>query len=414
MRLFDPFVNYARDPARRSPINVAAARVILGLVLVWKVLSLDWAAIGTWPVPIYERHEPFLLPELTIPFLPVEKWVLVAALLGFTLGYRTRLTSFVSALLMTHMAGLRLPINPSGGTEALFIATYFVLFFGLYSDQDALSVDGLRRVANTPVAEIDHFLRSEETRSYRMSALRWCLLVMAILYFTAGLQKVLSNPGLTWTVPDSLARYMTMNAFADHDYRPVAELLSSDPLFLSAAAWGTLVLEMGLLVVALAGLTITPVVLGLMGLHVGIGLALDPFFFDFVVFLGLFAAYDRVLSRFAWDRPISVVYDSRHPRTVRLFWLFKHLDLNDALSFTPRADVTRRDGDRLPLDSDAPSALSVVVDEEQYEGSRALCVLAESHRLLAPVVSVARTPPLRFVSARLYRYVTTAEVRTAS
>lgn len=90
---------------------------------------------------------------------------------------------------------------------------------------------------------------------------------------------------------------MAFNSYADHTYRPVAEFLFTDPLLLTASTWGTLALELGLLVAALAGLSITPFVLGLVGLHVVIALTVGPFFFDYIVFLSLFAAYDSALSR---------------------------------------------------------------------------------------------------------------------
>ena len=95
------------------------------------------------------------------------------------------------------MAGIRLSYNASGGTEALFLATYFLLLFGLYSDQDLLSVDAVRRTANASRTRLSRFLRGDGRRTYRMNALRLSVLTLGILYFGAGLSKIVRNPGLS-------------------------------------------------------------------------------------------------------------------------------------------------------------------------------------------------------------------------
>lgn len=404
--MFDAFVNYVRSPERATPVNLGAARVVLGLYLVWKVLSLNWAAIGEWPVPVYQYHEPFLFPDITVPLLGLEKWVLVVALVAFTVGYRIRLVGFLAALLVSHMAGLRLPFNPSGGTEAMFVAAYFLLFFALYADQDRLSVDGFRRTASMSRATLDATLRGERTERFRMSALRWCLVTMGVLYFGAGIQKILLNPGFSWTQPDSLARYMTMNSFADHDYRPVAELFARSDLVLSGLSWSTLVLEIGLLVVGLAGRSITPFVLGLIGFHLGIAFALDPFFFDFIVFLLLFTAFDSVLTAVTWSRPLTVVYDAQHRGSVRRLVPFKLLDVNDVLSFTPFASTDH---------PDRPDAsLLVVSDGESYHGYAGFRKLVDSCRLFAPVSLLLRVDRVEQLVRDSYRATFASAAERAS
>jgi len=405
----DPFVNYVRNPERESPINTAVARVVLGSYLVWKVLSLNWAAIEAWPAPVRYPVEPFLFPRVTIPLLGVEQWVLVAVLLAFTVGYRTRFASFVSALLITHMAGIRLSYNASGGTEALFLATYFLLLFGLYSDQDLLSVDAVRRTANASRTRLSRFLRGDGRRTYRMNALRLSVLTLGILYFGAGLSKIVRNPGLSWTAPDSLARYMAFNSYADHTYRPVAEFLFTEPLLLTASTWGTLALELGLLVAAIVGLSITPFVLGLVGLHVVIALTVGPFFFDYIVFLSLFAAYDSALSRLTWDRPIDVLYDDQSRRCMRGLSLFRLLDTNRVLSFHPHSDAPGGYRDR--LDPEVIGKLYVFVNDEGYSGYRAFRELLARSRLFAPLALVMGSQPVESIGKRAFRYVVTEKSR---
>jgi hypothetical protein len=44
------FINYVHDPARESPINLAMARIVLTIYLLWKVVWYDWTAILAIPV----------------------------------------------------------------------------------------------------------------------------------------------------------------------------------------------------------------------------------------------------------------------------------------------------------------------------------------------------------------------------
>lgn len=43
------FVNYVADDPRLSPVNLAVVRVLLGLYVLWRVLSLEWGFYGEWP-----------------------------------------------------------------------------------------------------------------------------------------------------------------------------------------------------------------------------------------------------------------------------------------------------------------------------------------------------------------------------
>jgi predicted DCC family thiol-disulfide oxidoreductase YuxK len=309
------------------------------------------------------------------------------------------------------MAGLLLSYNSTGGTEALFIATYFLLLFGLFSDQDHLSVDTARRATSTSAADLSRFLRSDEEPVYRTSALSLSLLVLGILYFGAGLNKVLVNPGLSWTASDSLARYVAFYGYADHTYRPVADFLLSNPIVLAASTWGTLVLELGLLVGALAGLPIAPFAVGLIGMHTVIALSIGPFFFDYVVFLCLFGAYDSAVSWFARDRFIDVIYDSRCHRCMRILSLFKTLDTDQRLSFRPYSDALWELRHR--ADFDPEESVTVLVGDEVHGGHDAFRELLAQYRLLSSLAFATRVRSIELVGERLYRYIA-ADERTRS
>jgi len=195
------FVNYVRDPTRETPINGAAARGILGTYLIWKTIRYDRHEVLETPTLSIEKWA-LLVPD-SPTVLVVEKYLLVLALLAFVLGYRLRISAFVSALLIGHLGVVRLVYNTSGGVTSLFVAMYFLVFFGLYRHTDELSLDAVRRKRDESFVELVSRLESPTRATYRVDALRWNLLVFAVIYFGAGFDE-LAESGPAWIAPEKL------------------------------------------------------------------------------------------------------------------------------------------------------------------------------------------------------------------
>ncbi|MFC7028200.1 hypothetical protein ACFQH8_13510 [Halomicroarcula sp. GCM10025710] len=93
-------------------------------------------------------------------------------------------------------------------------------------------------------------------------------------------------------------------------------------MLITAGSIGTLVVEMGLLVAVLLGITITPFVVGLLGFQTAVVVLLGILFVDTYPILLTFFAWDRVYERLVADRQIDVVFDGQCYFCMRSLYLF--------------------------------------------------------------------------------------------
>ena len=290
------FVNYFRDETRDSPLNLAVARFVLGGYLIWKTIWYNWEVVAETPFRVYGSYAFAIPPSPAI--LVVEQWVLIGLLLAVMVGYRLGVTTFLSAFVLAHLATVRYTLNISGGTTALFFGVYFLVLFGLYREQDELSVDGLHRDGTVSIPALRARIESPLRESYPMTALKYNLLVVSVVYLGSGFDKLVEG-GLGWAAPDNLSRILLVWTTLNTHPIPLGEAMLEFPLFVGIAAAGTLVLEVGLIVAVLAGVTIVPFALGILGMQAVIGVALGPFFFDVFAFFAMFVAWDRLYVRAA-------------------------------------------------------------------------------------------------------------------
>lgn len=303
------FVNYFGTRARDSPINLAVGRLILGTYLIWKTIWYDWSQIVQSPFSLIEAYS-FAVPYGFPLVLTIEKWVLIATLLAFIVGYRLGTTAFVSAVLLAHLAIVRFTLNISGGTTALFLGVYSLIFFGIYRHQDELSLDAFRRTGGESTAKLRRHLTSPAQESYRMDALKWSLLAVAIIYFGAGYFKLLRG-GLGWASAENLSRILLVRGRIYEPLLPIDMIVLDYPTLVGVAAWGTLILELGFVFAVLARGPITPFVLGIAGMQAGIALVIGPFFFDVYPLFALFFPWDSVYGHIVRDRNTDVVSNER-------------------------------------------------------------------------------------------------------
>ena len=73
----------------------------------------------------------------------------------FIVGYRTRWTGGLAALLVMHMLSVKATIYLAGTVESLFVCAYLILLFALFGEDDPLSVDGVRRTGERSLAELN-------------------------------------------------------------------------------------------------------------------------------------------------------------------------------------------------------------------------------------------------------------------
>ncbi|HET7323065.1 MAG TPA: DUF393 domain-containing protein [Halococcus sp.] len=315
--------------------------------------------------------------------------------------------SFLSALVIAHLGAVRFTHRISGETDALFFSVYFLLFFGLYRMADELSVDGFRRTRNRSIDQLNEFLQSSPTDTYRMTALTGGLLAIATVYFGSGLDKARAGPLSEWIKGENLTRYIIVAQERFGIRTQIADVLHElavqFPLLMDGLATGTIVLEMGFLLAILAGISITPFVLALLGMHTVIALAMGPFFTDQYVFLLLFFDWEWLHERLTVDRSITVVYDEQCYFCARCLYLFKLIDTTETVQFYTQSTVPERYRDR--DDEPFEDAMYVFDNEMAYEGYDAFQRLIRQFRAFLPIAWVMGLSPVAWVGERVYRHI---------
>jgi predicted DCC family thiol-disulfide oxidoreductase YuxK len=397
------FVNYFADKARDTPINDTAARFVLGAYLIWKMSWYDWHEVLEAPFVGTEEYA-FLIPP-TADVLVFEKYLLVVTLLAFMIGYRVRLAAFLSAVLVGHLAGIRFAYNTSGGVTALFIALHFIVFFGIFAHRQAGTVDAWRRTADESLDTLVSRLKASSRGTFSMDALKWSLVALAIVYFGSGWTKLFPGFRLEWAAPWNLSRIIRVHTHVHEQlYLPwFSDLMLQYPSLVGLSAAMTLVLEIGFLVAVLAGVTLTPVVLGLFGMHAVVLLSLGIFFGDVYPFLLMFLSWDRLYGRVVRDRELDLVFDERCFFCARSLLPFKRLDVNETVTFYSQSDVPARYRSR--EDVDFEEAMYVFDGEHAYEGYFAFRKLLSQFRIFAPFTWLMRRGPVEAVGTKVYERV---------
>jgi predicted DCC family thiol-disulfide oxidoreductase YuxK len=397
------FVNYFDDDQRSSPINLAAARLLIGVWVVWKTVWYDWSRHVDVPYRAtagasYEWAIPVTAPWV----LTIEKWALLGLIVLFVVGYRIRVTGLASAVLLAHLGAVRETLINSGETGSLFLGSFILLFLTLYADDDVLSVDGVRRTADRSVESLVTRLKSTADHQYRMPGLKYALLTIAILFFSTGLSKVVSGGGLEFVASDNLSRLVLVRSYV-YPWLDVQQLVVDYPALGVLGGIGTLVLEMGFLVAVLFGVGFVPAVLGLVVFTLSNVLLLGIFFVDNLFFFALFVAFDRGYARLALDRELDLVFDEHCRFCARSLYPFKLLDVDGTVTFYSQYDVPEEYSER--ADVDLSRAMYVFDGDDAYEGYDAFRELLRQNRTFTPVVWTMGLPVVRSVGQRVYQYV---------
>ncbi|MFC4438557.1 MULTISPECIES: DCC1-like thiol-disulfide oxidoreductase family protein [Natrialbaceae] len=395
-------VNYWSHDQRPSPINLAVFRIIIGTYIIWKVTSLNWKVLTEWPSVPVNRYG-LLRSTFLLELLPFIVWTTVLIACLFIIGYRLRIVSFLFAFSLAYLGAHRFVYNASGGTESLFIAVLFISIFGLYAETDPLTIDGIRQTSDQSLSELNNHLQTSNKGSYPMTILKSSLLIVAIIYFGSGIGKIIGGPLWNWIQPDTTIRFITYRNEIDSLARPIGEVITTFPLISALSAISTILLEAGFLVAIFLGLSITPFVIGLFGMHGIIGLALGPFFFDQMIFLSLFLAWDKGYARIVSDRKLDIVYDEHCYMCARSLYIFKILDINDNLLFYTQTTAPEEYTDQEEIQLD--ERMYVFNDGANYGGYWAFRELLRQFRIFAPVVWIMGLAPVVWVGEPIYEYI---------
>ena len=396
------FVNYVADDARGSPLNLAVVRVLLGTWVLWRVLSLEWAAYGEWPDFHVDETIGFLHQDLFFTLLPYQQWVVAGLLVLFVVGYRTRWTGGLASLLLMHMLSVKATIYLAGTVESLFVCAYLILIFALFAEDDPLSVDAIRKTGDRSLEELNAVLIDETDRVYRMRALKWGLLAVAIIYVGSAWGKALNGPLEIWFSGAELQRDILFYGELTGIERPAGMPIVEHEWLAWAGFVGTALIQVSLLAAVALGVSVTFPILGIIGFHVSVILTLGLYFIDMILVLSLFAAWDRAYRPLAADadESVRVGYDEHWSGCVRTLVVLAHLDVNDSIQFFSQSDVSPA----LAGHGDMPrqEGLVLVRNGTVYRGYEAGRQLLTQFRLFAPLTLAMATPPVRALGTRLY------------
>ncbi|WP_318570015.1 hypothetical protein [Salinigranum marinum] len=375
--------NYWRNPDRASPVNLAVVRVLTGLYAVWKLLSYEWLALSTYPYVVFaESPHAYLVSPVVLDVLPALVAVTVGLILAVVVGYRLAATGFLSAVLLAYLSGVHYAVSNQGST--FLPVVYLLLLFALFSSEDRLSVDAIRRTAGWSTASLNRRLTTDTPETYRHSALQWTLLVVAFVYFFTGLGKILDG-GAQWATAGNLSRTILTDSYMYLDgVPPVGRFIIEHEVLALGAGAGTLVLELGFVFVVVLGAPLWPAVVGLLGMHTFIAVGMHILFFDQYLLFTLFLPWDDIYGRLWRPEPLTVLYDDDCHVCARLLYPFELLDVDDSIEFVTPATAP----ERCPSEVDAPPTTAVSVFDERGDGShgyRALRYLAVHSRVLAPL-----------------------------
>ena len=398
------FVNYFKSDERPSCLNLAAARFILCLYGAWKVATYPYVAAVSFPEEFLHGSSAALLGALRWPspgWMLAEQSLAVGMLLLCAVGLFRAVSSFGAAFLITHMAGLAFAVE---NEKTAVNVAFFLIFYGIFRHADSIGLDDFLQSRHSPLAVLNKTLRqTAASRPVALEALKWFLVALACIYFFTGFSKWQAGGwSLAWGSWENIRLAILNNAVVRTlPISPLGEFLVGEPLLLGIAGYGTLLLELGFLFAVLAGLPITPFLLGLAGMHAVILLAMRVNYFTDMVFLyTAFFAWDALAGRMQSARRLMVVYDENCSFCIRVLLLFQKCDVTGGLRFVGPRDP------KAPKGYDYHSAMFVFDGNgTAHRGYEGFVALFSYLGLTRPLAWILATPPIALMGRAFYAFV---------
>ena len=396
------FINYFRSARRSTCLNLAIARIIICFYCIWKVSTFPFGELAAFPEAFFEGNSHAILGmwRFTHPWILIaEQVVAVVCLIFVMVGFRTGFFSFVAALLITHLAGLSFAVT---AYKTFLLPAYFLIFYGIYRTQDLLTVDHFCSMGSVPQGHLNQRLQSAESApAATLSALKWLLLCMAAIYFFTGFGKFkVAGWDFDWAAAENIRLSLLHNAInRGISLPPLGGLLLEHPWILGLMGAGTLLLELGFVVVVLCGGPITPFILGLAGMHFGILLTMHVNYLTDMMFIyAAFLAWDSLAGRLQRGRNLTIVYDDNCTFCMRVLLLVKDCDIAGGLRFLGSSDPG------VPRGHDYTSAM-IVFDQNghAFRGYDGFVAVFSYLGLTRPLAQIMVVPPVAYAGRGLYR-----------
>ncbi len=290
----DWFVNYWHAPHRATSLNLVVARVFVCSLAAWKVFAYPFSGLADYPAYLITSGAPGLWkrwPEYG-QWIGWEQTLAAGCLVACAAGLAPGISAFGAAALVSHLTAVAWPMS----YEKTWLPTiYFLLLYGLHRHEDPWTVPRPRRAA---VMAFSSGIPGAEERA-PLDTLKWFLVTIAAIYFFAGLHKLgEGGPWVEWASPVNMARMLERRAAACGVELPaLAAWLIGRPWLLAVLGCGTVILELGLLVAVLTNRLLTPCLLCLAAMHLGIWATMSVnYVTDFVSMYLVFLPWDSLVT----------------------------------------------------------------------------------------------------------------------
>ena len=289
--------------APASPVNLAAARVIVAVHALWLLGSRDFGGVSGLPVFWDNVRSAARWRYLLFPGHPTLEHYLTGcaaiALTAVLLGFAPRISCLVSALLLYHLAPLETIIWTSQPYErGLDLPIIALVILAASPCADALSVVPSWAASRVPSARRDD--AGQAVLVEPVSALggsgrggfavmssdyRWPLvliqLVIAEVYLLAGYSK-LYRVGITWISSENIRRWLQVFNQQDQQafFTWLAPILARHDLVTLAIAIGAVAFDFGFIFAVFSRRARTVLLPIAVAFHVGILLAMNIAFLN--------------------------------------------------------------------------------------------------------------------------------------
>ena len=322
-----------------APTNLGVARCLFFLGLSAFYLLHDFSGWGDvspvlfQPIWLFGR---FGVPVFSEDVLRAVQMLWKVALFSAAIGFLTRPSLLVAAVLGTYLLGLGHNFGQTYHFDAILVLAFWILAFSRAGD--AWSVDALRRAAR---------FRDERTPGPSPEyawPIQLILVAFSLVFCAAGVAKLRAS-GLDWMFSDHLAILLDRVQYHISDADPVLPWSSSIARIPGAAtmmAISTIFFET-LYPVSLFSHRLRPLfILGGIGLILGIRAMMGPTFENFLLINLFWVPWDRVgewiRTRIPATHRITAFYDGDCGTCTSTVPVLRRLDLLRRAAFI---DVTR-------------------------------------------------------------------------
>lgn len=341
-----PWVGYWFTPS--SLRGLAIFRILIFGFLIYNLLYL-WVPgyIGSLKNVSPEFFEPLLfirvlhLSPLTSPLaLDAIHFLLTIFAVGAMIGFRTRVSIFVSLVLFLYIVGMWWSFEGIHRSESpVFIFALAALL--LSPSGKVLSVDEvLARIK--ALEKRGKFKRERDDRlesQYALWPIRLTQVFVVFAYFNAGFWK-LKLSGLSWVNGAALQYHLIDHNFRGHNITDLGLYIAQFPLLCQLLSVLTLIFELGFpLILIFPRLAWVLLPAGVF-FHIGTGITMGtwfyPLWFCYIAFINFEAVGSWISEKFKpkYDSPeLKVLFDGDCPICVRSMTLIACLDWLKRIDF---------------------------------------------------------------------------------